>query len=107
MNKKKLLKIVLWLSFVPYLFLIGYSLYKAIFGHNVYTLILPQYLRTTYGWEAFLEVFVWNGIALCVIPVLPICFLYQIIYLIYSIIILILKVFVNKYILKIYIFLLM
>lgn len=84
MNKKKLLKIVLWLSFIPYLFLIIYSLYYAIFGYDVYTMILPQYVRTTYGWDAFFEVFVWTALILCFIPVLPICFLYQIIYLIKS-----------------------
>lgn len=82
MNKRKILSIILWLSFVPYLFLVGYSLYHAIFGYDVYTMILPQYVRTIYGWEAFLEVFVWTGLALLFIPVIPICFLYQIIYLI-------------------------
>lgn len=80
MNKKKILRIVLWLSFVPYLFLIVYSLYHAIFGYDVYTMILPQYLRTIYGWDAFWEVFVWTALALCFIPIIPICLLYQIIY---------------------------
>jgi len=80
MNKKKILRIVLWLSFIPYLFLIVYSLYHAIFGYDVYTMILPQYVRTIYGWDAFSEVFVWTALVLCFIPILPICFLYQIIY---------------------------
>lgn len=82
MNKKKILRIVLWLSFMPYLFLIVYSIYYALFGYEVYTMILPQYVRTVYGWDAFVEVFVWTGLTLCIIPILPICFLYQIIYLI-------------------------
>jgi hypothetical protein len=80
MNKNKILKILLLLSFIPYLFLIVYSLYHAIFGHDVYTMILPQYVRTIYGWDAFLEVFVWTALGLCFIPILPICFLYQSIY---------------------------
>jgi len=82
MNKRKLLRIVLWLSFTPYLVLVVYSLYHAIFGYDVYTWILPQYLRTIYGWDAFLEVFLWTGLSLCLILIIPICFLYQIIYLI-------------------------
>lgn len=86
MNNKKVLtkvtKIILFLSFIPFLFLIGYSLYHSIFGYDVYTMILPQYLRTIYGMDAFQEVFLWTALALCFIPVLPICFLYQIIYLI-------------------------
>lgn len=80
MNKRKILSIILWLSFIPYLFLIGYSLYHAIFGYDVYTMILPQYVRTIYGWDAFSEVFLWTALGLIFIPVIPICLLYQIIY---------------------------
>ena len=80
MNKRKILKIVLLLSFTPYIILIVYSLYHAIFGYDVYTLILPQYLRTVYGWDAFSEVFLWTALSLSVIPIIPVCFLYQIIY---------------------------
>ncbi len=79
-RKKKFLRILFWLSFVPYLLLVGYSAYFAIVGYDVYTLILPQYLRTIYGWDAFCRVFVWTGIAFCIIPILPICLLYQLIY---------------------------
>ncbi len=79
--KKKVLRIVLVISLAPYLFLVGYSLYYAIFGYDLYTMILPEYIRTIYGWEAFSHVFIWTGIVLCFIPVLPICLLYQIIYL--------------------------
>jgi hypothetical protein len=80
MEKRRILRIVLWLSFTPYIFLIIYSLYHAIFGYDVYTWILPQYLRTIYGWDAFLEVFLLMGLSLFVIPIIPICFLYQIMY---------------------------
>jgi hypothetical protein len=80
MDKRKILRIVLALSFTPYIFLIVYSLYYAIFGYDVYTLILPQYLRTVYGWDAFSEVFLWTGLSLSAIPIIPVCFLYQTIY---------------------------
>jgi hypothetical protein len=79
-DKRKILRIVLWLSFTPYIFLVVYSLYHAIFGYDVYTWVLSQYLRTVYGWDAFSEVFLWTSLSLCVIPIIPICFLYQIIY---------------------------
>ena len=78
--KRKVLKIIFWLSFAPYLFLIVYSIYHAIFGYDMYTLIFREYIRTIYGWEAFLNVFVWNAFILCVYPVLPVCLLYQVIY---------------------------
>lgn len=79
-NKTKMFIIIFWLSFTPFLFLLGDSLYHAIFGYDVYTMILPQYVKTMYGWDAFLEVFIWTALELCFIPVLPICFLYQVIY---------------------------
>ena len=79
---KKILRIFFGFSFIPYLFLLSYSLYYAVFGYDVYTMILPQYVRTIYGWEAFSEVFLWTAIGLSFIPVLPICIIYQILYLI-------------------------
>ncbi|MDF2513371.1 MAG: hypothetical protein K0S04_3237 [Herbinix sp.] len=79
-NKMKVFRIIFWLSFAPLLFLICYSAYHAIFGYDVYTLILPQYVKTIFGWDAFYRVFVWTAIALTFIPILPICLLYQVIY---------------------------
>ncbi len=81
-KKVKTLRIIFWLSLFPYLFLMGYSLYHAIFGYDMYTLILPQYLRTIYGWDAFYQAFIWTVMAFCIIPVLPVCLLYQVIYII-------------------------
>ncbi len=79
--KIKMIRILFWLSFAPYVFLLCYSTYHAIFGYPVYSFIMHHYVETIYGWDAFLMVFIWTGIALCFIPVLPICLLYQIIYL--------------------------
>ncbi len=75
---RKILKIIFWLSFMPYLFLIGYSLYFALFGYDSYTWIMHQYIETLYGWDAFREVFIWTAFGLCFLPVLPICFFYQV-----------------------------
>lgn len=61
-----------------------YATYSAIFGYDVYTLILPEYVRTDYGLEAFLSVVTWYGIALCVTMILPGCVIYQAVYLITS-----------------------
>lgn len=82
MKKKKLFKLIFIVSFMPYVLLLLYALYKSIVGYDIYTWILPVYKGTIYGIEAFMQVLIWNGIALCFIPVLPACFLYQIIYLI-------------------------
>lgn len=80
--KHKAFKLIFAVSFLPALILLGISLYHAIAGYDVYTMILPEYVRTIYGWEAFGETLVWNGIALCVIPVLPLMLIYQIVYVI-------------------------
>lgn len=78
--KNKVLKIILYISFVPYIALLLMAIYHAIFGYDVYTWILPEYVRTIYGIEAFLESFIWNFLRLWYIPVLPLCLAYQIIY---------------------------
>ena len=82
MNKKKIAKIIFILSFLLYIILILISLYHAIFGYDVYTLIKPKYVRTVYGIEAFGETLLWNALVLCVIPVLPIVLIYQVTYII-------------------------
>ncbi|GAE90177.1 hypothetical protein [Acetivibrio straminisolvens] len=82
MKKQKILKIGLITSFLPYAYLLLKALYHTIWGYDVYTWIKPYYVKTVYGLEAFLEVLVWDSIILCIVPVLPLCFLYQLIYLI-------------------------
>ncbi len=79
MKKEKINKILLIISFLPYVLLILISLYHSVFGYDVYTLILPTYVKTIYGMEAFLSTLSWNALLLCFIPILPICLLYQII----------------------------
>jgi hypothetical protein len=81
LKKEKIYKILLVISFLPYVLLILISLYHSIFGYDVYTLILPTYVKTIYGMEAFISTLSWNALLLCFLPILPICLLYQIIYL--------------------------
>ena len=78
----KLKKIILFITFIPYLYILSLSIYHAIFGYDVYTLILPVYVKTIYGIEAFREVFIINLLGLTFIPIIPICLIYQIVYLI-------------------------
>jgi len=78
--KRKIYKIVLILSFIPIVALVLISLYYAIFGYDVYTMVLPTYRGTIYGMEAFANSFIWNVLSLTFIPVLPVCLIYQIVY---------------------------
>lgn len=80
MKKRKIYKIIFIISFLPYIVLLLISLYYAIFGYNIYTLILPTYVKTIYGIEAFVEALFWNSLGLFFIPILPICIIYQLIY---------------------------
>lgn len=80
--ENKTFKLIFKISFLLYIILILISLYYAIFGYDVYTWILPTYVRTIYGIEAFLETITWNFLRLCIIPVIPIVALYQVIYII-------------------------
>ena len=84
--KNKILKLLFKISFLPYIILILISLYYAILGYDVYTWILPTYVRTIYGIEAFIETLTWNFLVLCFIPIIPIVALFQIIYIVLFII---------------------
>lgn len=79
MKKNKILKVMLYISFLPYITILLISIYHAIWGYDVYTWILPEYVETIYGIEAFLETMVLNILRLWYIPVLPICLIFQII----------------------------
>lgn len=75
MKKDKVLKIVLWISFLPYVWLLVYGIYSFF---NGFTFIFS----TSYGFTALYESIVIMGIILCMYPVLPICLIYQLFYLI-------------------------
>ncbi len=88
MNKEKflrvlkiILKVILIITFVTSAIIIGYNLYIFIFGYDVYTWILPTYVRTDYGFDA-----IGADLANIVIylPMLALNTIFQITYLIVS-----------------------
>lgn len=79
-SKVKATKIILILSFIPYIFLLFYSIYSSICGFTFF-------YQTSYGFEGFSDSIVIMGFLLCVYyPIIPVCLLYQIIYLIFNLI---------------------
>lgn len=82
MTKKKIFKVLFFISFLPYIILILISIYHAILGYDIYTWINHQYVETINGIDAFTETLFWNGITFSIIPILPISLIYQIIYIV-------------------------
>ncbi|MDE5570385.1 MAG: hypothetical protein K2J47_06245 [Ruminococcus sp.] len=72
--KKIIPKIILILSFAPYVFCLGYGIYSAIFGFGFL-------FSTSYGFDAFQSSIIIMTILLCCYPVIPICLIYQLVYL--------------------------
>ena len=75
MNKKRIFKIILIITSIPFITIFILGLWNAFFGFTFF-------LSTSYGIEAFFDTCFILGWLLCVFPVLPVCLLYQIIYLI-------------------------
>ena len=73
--KDKVLKIILIISSLPFIGLLLIGIYSMFFGFTFF-------FSTSYGIEAFLGSIFIIGWLLCIIPVLPICLIYQIFYLI-------------------------
>lgn len=73
--KKIIPKIILILSFAPYVFCLGYGIYSAIFG-------LRFLFSTSYGFDAFMSSIVLTVFFLCYYPVIPSCLIYQLVYLV-------------------------
>lgn len=75
--KKRIFKIILWISLLPYVILFVMGIWHAFFGFTFFS-------ATYTGWEGFVNSVFILGWACCVIyPVLPVCLLYQIVYTIY------------------------
>lgn len=72
--KEKLPRVLLYISFVPYALLFLYALFCSVEG---FTFLFS----TSYGLEAFLDALLIMGLFFCIIPVLPVCLIYQIFYL--------------------------
>lgn len=73
--KKIIPKIILILSFAPYVFCLGYGIYSAIFGFGF--LFSTSY---SYGFDAFISSILLTGFFLCGYPVIPVCLIYQLVY---------------------------
>ena len=67
MTKKKIFKVLFFISFLPYIILILISIYHAILGYDIYTWINHQYIETIYGIDALTETLFWNGITFSII----------------------------------------
>ena len=80
--KKIIAKIILYISFIPYVYILLTSISAFFYGYDTYIWIKPTYIETLYGIEAFRTVFFWNILVFSVILILPICIIYQMIYLI-------------------------
>ena len=73
--KEKTLKILLYVSFLPYIFILVISIWSIF---NGFTFMVG----TTYGFKAFYESAIIYGFILCTeIPIIPICVFYEIFYL--------------------------
>lgn len=80
------LKIIFLISFVPYILLLIPACYNAVFGYYDAPLLPGGASQTYYGFEAVKYTIFWYGfIFSIIIPVFPICVVYQIIYLIITI----------------------
>jgi hypothetical protein len=85
MKKLNKYKLFFLISFIPFLLLLIFACYNAIFGYYDAPL-LPSGGGgiTYYGFEAIKYTIFWYGLGLTIIPVFPVCVVYQLIYLIVS-----------------------
>ena len=70
----KISKILFYISFAPAAFLLMWALSSMLGGFSFWG-------STSYGFEAFIDVIMLGGWVLCYVPVLPACFIYQMLYL--------------------------
>ena len=83
-NKDKILKSIFIVSFLPYILILIYGFYGAIFGgHRICIVICPP---KVYGIEAFLDNIFAGSLALTFYGVLPVVIIYEIGYIIYILI---------------------
>lgn len=72
--KSKAAKIVFLISWLPWAAVLLYGVYGVFFG--------VDFFGTRYGWEGFLVGIMCAGILLCIVPVLPVCLIYEICYIV-------------------------
>lgn len=72
--KKKIPKIILMISLVPYAFVLLYGIYSAIFGFDFFV------SASSYGSQAFTDSIFIMVLLLWYYLIIPICLIYQIVY---------------------------
>ena len=73
---QKTARVFFWISFVPAVLLLMYGVYCAFAGFD--------FFGTSYGLEGFVNAVLVMGFIFCVIPVFPVCIIYQLIYLLWG-----------------------
>ncbi|MHB1454634.1 MAG: hypothetical protein ACYCYM_11885 [Saccharofermentanales bacterium] len=76
MKKLNKYKIFFLLSLIPYAAILVYACYSAITGIG-YSFLFS--FRILYGFEGFFYALITGTLSLIVVPILPICFIYQIV----------------------------
>ena len=88
--EKNIPKTILYISFIPYGLVLLFGIYSAIGGINFFGM--------TYGSEGFILGMLAAFIFMCVFPIIPVCFIYQIAYLLRHVIKPLQNVSIKKYI---------
>lgn len=73
---QKVARVFFWISFVPAALLLLYGVYCAFAGFD--------FFGTSYGLEGFINAVLVMGLIFCVIPVFPICIIFQLVYLLWG-----------------------
>ena len=73
---QKTARVFFWISFVPAVLLLMYGVYCAFAGFDFFS--------TSYGLEGFVNAVLVMGLIFCVIPVFPVCIIYQLVYLLWG-----------------------
>ena len=79
--KHKVAKIIFIISFLPIMFCFVAGIVCACRGYS-YTAILGDIPTTVYGLKAFWEVFITDLVAMIFLGIIPVCMVYQLVYLI-------------------------
>ncbi len=78
-NLRFLGRLVLCASFLPYIVGVIIGMVYAFVGYDIMT-VTGVYVRTIYGFDALREVITLYGLGLTFIPIIPVCFIYQLVY---------------------------
>ncbi len=77
---KKTSKILFWLCFLPYAFILVNGIYHAIVGYENRAFVTGDIISTYYGMDAFLESVTVSYLFLLYFGIIPACAVYQVVY---------------------------